>query len=75
VTGEWKSTDDGLEWKDGGKVEFLSEEGTIVAGSFWIDAGFDGEDEYPFIGECSLADGSKVDFYSFKAWRPREKRS
>lgn len=70
MTDEWKSTDAGLDWKDGGKAEFRRKDGTVVIGEFYPECGSDGEGgEYPYGGPVYLEDGSEESFYDFEAWR------
>ena len=67
--GKWFDTSDGVGWGDGGSIELMRKDGSVVSGKLHVEEQWTGEDEIPVPDVITLPDGSLVSFFDFEKWR------
>ena len=62
---EWRDVDDGVDWGDGGAIELMRKDGSIVTAELLVDELFTGEDDVPI----PLLKNYTFSFFDFEKWR------
>jgi hypothetical protein len=55
------------DWSDSGTIELREKDGAVTTAEMYIDAAFNGEDEYPV--PVVTKDGQHLSFFNYEEWR------
>lgn len=62
------------DWGDGGPIELLMIDGSVIKGDLWLETLNINEGEYP-NPVINLPGGGNVSFWTAEAWRPAERNA